>query len=166
MKFTNPEEFFIKINQTYHLLLSGPLIIFVLLFLEKGESDWRIRIGGEYLKLFTVITPVLAILLLVYAIVVTRKSNRNIDSTLNLKDKLIQFNSHFKTEQFLFFLSGIVSMGGLYFTGSKFCIMSYLLVLFAASILRPSTDRLKKSLRLSKIQHEILLKKLSFDSEQ
>ena len=165
MKFNNPEEFFIKINQAYHLFLAGPLIFFVVLFFEKGDGDWKVRIDEQYLSVFSAITPAMGILLVIYAIIITKKNNQNIDSSLKLKDKLIRFNTHFRTEQFLFFLSGTTSIAGLYFTGSTLCIMSYLAVLFIASIQRPSTDRLKKSLNLNKTQYDILRKKLAFEEE-
>ena len=153
-------DFFRKTNLTYNLFLAVPLIIFIFLFLEKRENGWVALITddqyAEYVSYFCF--PV-ALALLYFGYRGFYERIRMSPPDGELIEKLTWFYKSFIVQQFFFGGSSLLSLIALYLTGNSGFVVVYVLILFISSILRPSDERVAKSLRLNREEREVVSRK-------
>ncbi|MDH5396935.1 MAG: hypothetical protein OEX02_02235 [Cyclobacteriaceae bacterium] len=166
-RFASPNDFFIKINQIYHLIIATPLLAFIYLYLEKREETWIAVIHDQmYLEIisYTMAPTAVALAFLGFKLFKDR-----IDKSFehkSLTDKLSVFSNAFLIQQTFFSLASATSILGLYLTGNNMFAILYVIMLFITSIQRPSASKVSHALKLPKEQREILTKKKPFNPDE
>lgn len=166
MIFESTEDFFYKINLWFSWVLAAPLVLFVILYLEWRDDSWMAFIQSETLLRIAIFSGIPIILGIgIFAHLTFRKSIREIEPSLVLRDKLGKYAALFLRMQLFFTISALISMLSLFLTGSNLFAVYYLILLFFISLSRPSPQLISKQLKLSSENREILLKKKPLQNE-
>ena len=166
MTFESTEDYFYKINLWFSWVLAAPLVLFVILYLEWRDDSWMAFLQSESLvqiATFLGIPIILAIGLIAH--LRFRKSIREIEPSIDLRNKLGNYASYFIRMQLFFTISALISMFSLFLTGSNLFAVYYLILLFFISLSRPSPQLISKQLKLNAENREILLKKKPLHNE-
>lgn len=157
MQFDNSREFILKINQTFHLILAGPLLFFAYIFLTRSKNHWEgIMKNPEYNSLVLFILLPVLVLAAIWSFKNYRLGKKQIAKNLPLKEKLEIFQSLFITFQIYYAIYGFTSLIGLYITGKVLFSGYFISLLFIASMHNPSVNLICRSLNLSKEEKDIL----------
>ncbi|MCF6351919.1 MAG: hypothetical protein L3J06_02810 [Cyclobacteriaceae bacterium] len=160
MTFTSPEEFLDRLNQWFNSLIALPLLLVAYGYLEifSGGITAMVEVS-RYVVIFLVTTS------LAYAILVTRlykNEIKAIDKALALRLRLVSYYSISKVFFIRIFVVSLISVVGLYVTGSVAFAGFYAFLLFLLSIYRPALLNVANKLALKGEERTNFLKKNSF----
>jgi len=160
MTFASPEEFLDRLNQWFNGLIALPLLLVAYGYLEifSGGITAMVEVS-RYVVIFLVTTS------LAYAILVTRlykNQIKAIDKALALRLRLVSYYSISKAFFIRIFVVSLISVVGLYVTGSVAFAGFYAFLLFLLSIYRPGLLNVANKLGLKGDERNIFLTKSSF----
>ena len=154
LRFQNWTDYHHQIYRIYHGIIALSLVPFFLLFLElEVASIAEPRVSGFWrVVLLVILIPICGY----WSWMVWKSPRFSYREVPDLKDKLIEFR---RVEVMKYFvLEGVCVLGllGLWLTSHYLFILVYFAVLVQFSFLRPSEDRLIRSLKLSRKERDRL----------
>ncbi len=160
MTFTSPEDFLEKLNQWFNGLIALPLLAIAYGYLEIFSGGLKGLIVLDDRVNYVVIS-----LGLVYAIYVTRSYKHQIRAIKGDESLMIRLTTYFVISKSFFlkiFLISLLSVLGLYITGSVAFAGFYAFLLFLLSIYRPGLLNVANKLGLKGDVRKDFLRKNSF----
>lgn len=160
MSFTSPENFLDQLNQWFNGFIALPLLAVAYGYLEIFSGGLEgLFVVHNYLSAFIISVC------LIYAVIATRAYKiaiRNIATEEPLKERLIIYFVISKLFFIKIFVVSMVSVLGLYLTGSIAFAGFYAFLLFLLSIYRPGLLNVANKLGLKGDERADFLKKNSF----
>ena len=137
-----------QLGLIYYGLIALPLVLFPVVYLPIKEEV--VSGFGESSGALYYLAALLLFLVVVFARRLYRRSLSVIKLDWSLDDKLSAYRKASMTFYFLGMISCLVSVGLLMFTEHLLFVASYPVLLLVLSLYRPSIERLKRELPLSK----------------
>lgn len=150
LNFKNWLDFHHQIYRIYHGIIALSLVPFFLVFLElevASIKEPRIQESLIWVVLFLFIP---ACFYLSWEVWKGERFRMDVDKSWDLKDKLVKFRS-VEIKRFIWLeVACILSLLGLWLTAHYLLVVAYFAVLAQFSFLRPSEDRIIRTLQLTK----------------
>jgi hypothetical protein len=156
MSFNTPEEFLDSLNKWFNGLIALPLLAVAYGYLEIFSGGLT---GVFIIDIYA--TGVIIFLLLAYAVFITRSYKiliSNISKDDLLAERLLDYFEVSKSFFLKIFVVSIISVSGLYITGSVAFAGFYAFLLFLLSIYRPSLLTVANKLGLKGDEKNAFLK--------
>ncbi len=148
MGFKNIRTFHEKVNNIFHLTLALPLLPMGYIFLESNHNGWQPPMAQHQLVIIFSILSALLVAGFIYA-----HFRGNLEKVREEDGLTSQFSALFKEYRKLYLGSLVASLLlalGYYLTGSDYVIGTYVVLLFALSLIRPYKDHYIRDLQLTK----------------
>ncbi|GAB4247240.1 MAG: hypothetical protein Tsb0034_26400 [Ekhidna sp.] len=150
LKFENWQEYHHQIYRIYHGIIAVSLVPFFLLFIELETveiKESRLEGWSEWAAIIILITVCLWMFVEIWK--GNRFSTQLEHDEVSLKEKLILFRKTEVTKYIWLEIASILSLLGLWLSAHYFFIIIYFAALVQFSFLRPSEDRLVRTMKLS-----------------
>ena len=160
------EKYFTKFNNQFHGIIAGPLLIFILLFLQLDKGRFTAPFGGYDYLYFAVGAFVIS---LGYFYWVFRNFRMRRKELIGKSDFITRLESY-RAESVRFYilmtLSGVIAIIVVFLTGELAFSFIYMIQLFLLSVYRPSVHNICKYLDLKGEERDIVLKKKEFSIKE
>ena len=154
LQYKNGEEFFLKYNQFFHLVIALSLLPFGLIWLAK-KKGFELEVPSEAVGyvLYAVLGGL--ILFLFFRSMRSYKTGyKDFSKEWTLREKLDFFYSSNYKKYLGLGIATLIAVAGYLVDTSYFFIFVYVLLLFSMSIGRPAERKIEKELALSKEEIE------------
>ena len=150
LKFRNWSDYHHQIYRIYHGIIAISLVPFFLVFLELEVTSIKQPRVENFLIWFILLTGIPFCFYLSWSVWKGDQFKYELDRKLSIKEKLISFRTLEIKKYVWLEIACAISLLGLWLTAHYLFVISYFAILAQFSFLRPSEDRLVKSMRLSK----------------
>lgn len=159
------EAYYNKFNNIFHGIIAGPLLVFVILYLQLDTGRFTPPFGDMNLITISVIAFFVNLGYIYW--VFTRFKNDRIEliGKFDLRERLHVYREISARFYVLITLSGVLAIIAVLLTGEMSFALIYLLQLFLLSVYRPSVHNICKYLKLQGEEREFVLKKKEFESK-
>lgn len=159
--FHNAEEFYSKLYFIFNLSIAISLLPFCLLFLDvMHQSTGSTAIENPVINIAVVVLLCGLSMYLFYNGFKLLQGNQAIDLRLTMREKMKRYYELHIDRFFWYTLSTLVSIVALLLTRSFVFIVTYVIVLGAMSIFRPTLRVMIKRLRLDDEEKEVIVQNL------
>ena len=157
MTYTNRQTYLDRINLIYYALISVPLLLFAIVYLNYYRDKLLIPmnrpLAGGYI--------LIAIGCVVFAGIAYYRYRKKLKMVIGeklLRDKLNQWHQALLANYWLMGVLSLVAVAAFYTSKSQVFVACYALLLFLVSLLRPTQQRLTRELKLKSGQLETIEK--------
>ncbi len=158
--FNSAGEFYNKLNLFFHLLIAGPLLVFVFLYLESNAGDGReLLVQGEMATVLRYSLPMIIILSAAMSFVMFKRSLQVARNEVGLQNKLSHYFRYSFVKYGMIEFSSIAAVLGLYLTDELIYTVLYVALLMLLSVSRPTVYRICRELKLDGKEKDIVLHK-------
>ncbi len=160
MTFASPEEFLDRLNQWFNGLIALPLLLVAYGYLEIFSGGITAMVEVTNFLIATII-----IICLIFSILATRTYKNQIRAIDKTEPVPLRLTAYFFISKYFFlkiFVVSLISVVGLYVTGSVAFAGFYAFLLFLLSIYRPALLNVANKLALKGEERSNFLKKNSF----
>ena len=151
MTYTNRQTYLDRINLVYYALISVPILLFAIVYLNYYRDKLLIPMDKPLAAGYILIAIGCVIFAAVGYYQYREKLKRLIEEKL-LRDKLNQWYQALLGNYWLMGVLSSVAVVALYTSKSQVFVACYALLLFLVSLLRPTQQRLIRELRLKSEQ--------------
>lgn len=160
MRFKTGLDFINKLRLIVYALLSLPLTVFIVVYLQSNKAEaLRPLVNEDLIFPFAIAFFILCCVFILLAYLLFGKKIKAIKMENDLHEKLNNYASLTIARFVLFEAAIILSLAGLLTTAEKSFIVLFIAVLFIFSVEHPSLQKIIRHLRLSQQEKERLLGK-------
>lgn len=153
----NIRKYFDRINLIFYFIVSIPLLLFAIVYLNYEEAGGLRNTTTESFNILThVLIPLLAIASMVGSWLYYKKELKAKVSSSGLSEKLNLFYSTLINRYLILMAGTLLAVLGLYVTGEQLFAALYTVMLVASSLIRPTPARLIRDFKLSKEDEKAL----------
>ena len=165
MDLKNVRNFHDRINKVFHFSLALPLVPVGFIFLEYKHNNWVPPFADH--TILYIVCLVSAIVVAIFVFTNYRNSLVSVRDEPTLKGKFARLYAEYKKLYLGSLVASVLLAFGYYLTGSVYLIGTYLVFLFALSLLRPYYERYNRDLKLDgETAKSVRKMSLSFDQEE
>lgn len=154
LQYKNGEEFFLKYNQFFHLVIALSLLPFGLIWLAKKKGFEIVLPSETVAYVIYAVLGSLIVLLFIRAMRGYKASFKDFAKEWTLREKLDFFYASNFKKYIGLGVATLIAVAGYLVDTSYFFIFAYVLLLFSMSIGRPAERKIEKELALSKEEIE------------
>lgn len=154
LNYKNGEEFFLKYNQFFHLVIALSLLPFGLIWLARKKGYELVLPSETVGYVVYVVLGGLILFLYIYSIRSYRAGYKDFSKQWTLRQKLDFFYASNYRKYTGLGIATLVAVGGYLVDQSYFFVFAYILLLFSMSIGRPAERKIEKELALTKEEIE------------
>ncbi|MBT8229800.1 MAG: hypothetical protein KJO50_06025 [Bacteroidia bacterium] len=158
------EEYFNRFNNVFHGIIAGPLLVFVILFLQFDKGRMTAPFADYDFVVYSALAFLASVFYFLWVFSRIKKERKNLVGKFNLQERLILYRTLSTKFYVLMTLSGIFSIVAIFLTGELTFGFIYMVQLFLLSIYRPSVHNICKYLDLKGEERQIVLKKKDFEN--
>lgn len=148
IRFENEEALYQILNLIFYAMVGVPLMVFLFLYLQIKDGKFVVEQPDPNINLILVyLVPIFCLLNVVLAYVLYKNQLKN-TAELDLRDKLQKFYYASLSKYSFLEAAVILTLIGLFLTGSMLYAMLYLILLMIFSLNRPTPYRLRKDLKI------------------
>ena len=152
------KQYYEQLNTIFSALVAIPLLLFIWLYLEASGSNITPIISGNAYNVVNFISSIGIFILIGYTFYLFRKGTSQIEAN-TLQDKLQHYKKLSIKTYVLLNIAGAIAVAGFYLVVSNTFVALYVIVLVLLSLLKPTTHRIVKILKLKGAEKDRVLKK-------
>lgn len=156
ISYSKSKEFFNKLETRYYLFLAIPMVIIALSFLQKYAERTIVYDVQENLKWYVGSIVVIIFLIVLSFVNYNRKMNI-LKKSDDLREKLDGYSNGVLELNFRMQLLGLLTSIGFAITSDGVIGFCYIIVLVFSSSMRPNIHAIRRTLKLSKEEHQLLI---------